>query len=93
LKATSGLAATDAEFQRIYASAPNDSDPPQVYYAKLNSFIQEIGNYHDRVLQYNKDSGRNTANIQPIGKQELLGIDKLTPEQNKKRDEILNKYK
>lgn len=68
LKATSGLAATDSEYERIHASAPNENDRPDVYYSKLNDFLREIAAYHDRMLEYQTKSGRSPGGIAPIGK-------------------------
>lgn len=74
LKNTSGLAATDAEYARIWASAPNDTDPPDVYYAKLNDFLGQIARYHDTLLDTAEASGRSIGQLKRIGPARQFGL-------------------
>lgn len=74
LRSTTGLASTDAEYARIWNSAPNESDAGGAYYAKLNDFINEVARYHDTILDTQTQSGRNPGQLSALGPQPQYDI-------------------
>jgi hypothetical protein len=67
LKSTSGLAVTDAEYQRIWASAPNETDPPELFKAKTEAFIERVENLYNTRLKTFDEAGYETGGLLPMG--------------------------